>query len=885
MSVEIATYRLQMCGAFTLNDAAAITDYLAQLGISHLYSSPLLQAGKGSAHGYDVLDHTRVSSELGGEAAFTRLSQALTKHGLGLLLDIVPNHMAIGKDNRWWWDVLENGQASRYAPYFDVEWMPPESKLHHKVMLPVLEDHYGRVLEAGLCRVERRDGTFTIHYRDHRFPISPRSLPFLLTRVGSYAESDHLGFFATALDQLPSSRATDWGSLRRRHRDKGILMTLFARFLREDRETAAAVDRAIEELNRDPQALHDLLERQNYRLAFWRTAERELAYRRFFDINTLIGLRTEDEQVFADIHELVFRWLKPEGPVDGVRVDHTDGLPDPEQCLVRLRDRVQSGWIVVEKILMPDERLRTPWPVSGTTGYDFLNQVMGLFVDREGEAAFTRFYADFTGETRPFPEIVREKKHQVLRQVLGSDLNILTSMLSNICERHVQHRDHTRHELHEALREVMVEFPVYRTYVRPRMGQVDSDDEAVVTRVLHGVVARRPELGPDLLRFIRDILLLNVTGEQESDFVTRFQQVTGPVMAKGAEDTAFYCYHRFIALNEVGGDPGRFGVTLEEFHAWCRYMQQHWPNTMLSTSTHDTKRSEDVRARLATLSEMPARWIDQVSAWSKRHLGYWGTHPPDHNFEYFWYQTLVGAWPLEQERALPYCEKAVREAKIHTSWTDPRPPYEDAVKSFVRRLYEDRRFIQELGDFVEGLEQDGYRTALAQTLIKLTAPGVPDFYQGTELWNFSVVDPDNRRPVDYALLRRLLQELAGLSPEAIWSRRSEGLPKLWIIQQALRVRHERPQAFGPAGDYAPLQAKGDKQAHVVAFMRGGEIVTIAPRWFVKLNNDWGETVIDLPPGRWVHAFAGRIVEGGACRLCELLQTFPVALLCKESSPV
>ena len=880
MRNEIATYRMQMHRGFTLDDAAATAEYLAQLGVSHLYSSPVLQAVKGSTHGYDVLDHSRVNVELGGEAAFKHLSEALRKHDLGLLLDIVPNHMAIGgRDNLWWWDVLENGQSSRYAPYFDVEWMPPESKLHHLVMLPVLGDHYGRVLDAGEIHIERHGGAFTVHYHDHVFPVAPRSLQFILTRAASGATPEHLAFFADALEHLPSSWATDWVSLQRRHRDKGILGALLTRFLQEDLTAAAAVDRAIQEINRDHQALHELLERQNYRLAFWRTATQDLGYRRFFDITTLIGLRTEHEQVFADVHDLVFRWLRPNGPVDGVRVDHPDGLLDPEQYLLRLRERVPSGWIVVEKILMPDEQLRASWPVSGTTGYDFMNQVMGLFINRDSEEALTRFYGEFTGETRSFPDILREKKLQILRQVLGSDLNILTSMLLNICERHPHHRDYTRKDLHEALRELMAEFPVYRTYVRPRTGHVSEDDARVVMLAIQNVGTRRPDLGGDLLGFIRDILLLKVAGDLESDFVTRFQQVTGPVMAKGAEDTAFYCYHRFIALNEVGGDPGRYGTTVEQFHAWCQDMQRHWPKTMLSTSTHDTKRSEDVRARLVILSEMPTRWMETVSAWSKRHMSYWGTQPPDHNFEYFLYQTMVGAWPLEQERALAYCEKAMREAKLHTSWTDPHTEYEESIRSFVRSLYENEEFIRELGRFVGDLEQYGQQTSLSQTLIKLAAPGIPDIYQGTDLWNFSLVDPDNRRPVDYGARRKLLHELPGLSPEIIWERRQEGLPKLWIIRQALRVRHERPQAFGPQGQYSPLYARGEKAAHVVSFMRAGEVITIAPRLFLNLQG-WHDTEIDLPEGRWRQEFDGRVFDGGVCRLHDVLHTFPVGLLCR-----
>ena len=852
MRNEIATYRIQMHRGFTLDDAAAVAEYLAQLGISHLYSSPVLQAVKGSTHGYDVLDHSRVNVELGGEAAFEHLSEALRKHDLGLLLDIVPNHMAIGgRDNLWWWDVLENGQSSRYAPYFDVEWMPPESKLHHLVMLPVLGDHYGRILDAGEIHVERHDGAFTVHYRDHVFPVAPRSIPFILMRAASSAASEDLAFFADALEHLPSSWATDWVSLQRRHRDKGILGILLTRFLQEDSTAAAAVDRAILEINRDHQALHELLERQNYRLAFWRTATQDLGYRRFFDINTLIGLRTEHEQVFADVHDLVFRWLRTNGPVDGVRVDHPDGLLDPEQYLICLRERVPSGWIVVEKILMPDEQLRASWPVSGTTGYDFMNQVMGLFIDRDSEEPLTRFYGEFTGETRSFPDILREKKLQILRQVLGSDLNILTSMLLNICERHPLHRDYTRQDLHEALRELMAEFPVYRTYVRPRTGHVSEEDERVVMLAIQNVGTKRADLGGDLLGFIRDILLLKVAGDLESDFVTRFQQVTGPVMAKGAEDTAFYCYHRFIALNEVGGDPGRYGTTVEQFHAWCQDMQRHWQKTMLSTSTHDTKRSEDVRARLVILSEMPTRWMERVSAWFQRHIRYWGTHTPDHNFEYFLYQTLIGAWPISKDRLVAYMEKAARESKQQTSWTQQNNEFEDSLRNFVELSLDSQGFVADLESFVARITSAWQGNSLAQTLLRYTAPGIPDTYQGSELWDLRLVDPDNRTPVDYEERLSLLNELKkGIAPEEIMRRATNGMPKLWVAYKALTLRRTHPEWFGADAKYVPLRVRGPNDEHVVAYLRGDRVATIVTRWPLTLDSGAAKSAIELPPGNW-----------------------------------
>lgn len=881
MHQRIATYRVQLCEDFTLTDAATIVEYLSQLGISHLYSSPILQAVTGSTHGYDVLDHTRVNSDLGGEGALTRLAQVLSQQGLGLLLDIVPNHMAIGKGNHWWWDVLENGQASPYAFYFDVEWEPPENKFHHLVLLPVLGDHYGRILDARELQVERQGSMFTVRYHDQVFPLSPRSLSLVLQRAAYHMDRDQLEFFAGALDQLPSSREIDEAALRRRHRDKVVLLALLGRFFQEECAAAASVDRTIKELNHNPQALHELLERQNYRLAFWRTAERDLGYRRFFDINTLIGLRTEEPHVFADIHRLLFKWLTPDGPVEGVRVDHPDGLLDPLQYLERLREHLHTGWIVVEKILMHDEHLRNSWPVSGTTGYDFLNQVTGLFIDPDAQEALTRFYTEFTGEARPFAEVLREKKRQILHQMLGSDVNILTSMLLKICERHIHHRDYTRHELHEALQEMIIAFPVYRSYIRPADDRIDPEDEAIVIRTVQNVGADRPELNLDLLRFVGDILLLKIRGPLETDFVARFQQVTGPAMAKGAEDTAFYCYHRFIALNEVGGDPGRFGLSLQDFHRWCGRMQSEWPNTMLSTSTHDTKRSEDVRARLVVLSEIPTQWAAHTASWASQHARYWKTWLPDRNFEYFWYQTLVGTWPLEQERALPYCEKAIREAKMHTSWTHPQALYEEAVKGFVQCLYDDEQFIGDLTRFVDELDEYGLATSLSQLLIKLTAPGIPDLYQGSELWNFTLVDPDNRRPVDYELRRHLLQELLRMNPWDVWGRRREGLPKLWIVQKTLQLRREHPRLFGATGNYFPIHATGPKSDHVIAYLRGGEVLTIAPRWFLKLGGTWDTTAIELPPGQWRHVFDGRSFTGGPCFMKELLDLFPVALLFKE----
>jgi (1->4)-alpha-D-glucan 1-alpha-D-glucosylmutase len=871
-----ATYRVQLQPGFGFAEAAGLADYLAELGVSHLYSSPCLQTTPDSLHGYDVVDPTRVSAELGGAAGHEQLVEALRRHGFGLILDIVPNHMAITAENPWWQDVLANGPASRYAAFFDVDWDPPEARLQNVVLLPVLGDHYGRVLEAGELRVVREGARFTVRYQDHRFPVSPRSLETLLAAAAERCGAELLAFLAGAHGRLPHPTATDWASVQRRHRDARVLADLLERLLCEEPRVAAALDAALAEVNAKPDALDAWLERQNYRLAFWRAAGRDLGYRRFFDISTLIGLRMEDPRVFADTHALVLRWLG-EGVLDGVRIDHPDGLRDPEGYLRRLHDAAPRAWIVVEKILEPGERLRDTWPVAGTTGYEFLQRVGGLFVSPEGERPLTECYATFTGEPTDYAALVRETKHLVMRDILGADVNRLTARFLEICERHRRHRDYTRHELHEALRETVACFPVYRTYVRAEMGEVHNADVRTVEDAIAAAKAHRSDLD-DLLDFLRDILLLRVRGPAETELAMRFQQLTGPVMAKGVEDTAFYRFHRLVALNEVGGDPGALGVSVDAFHRACADTAARWPLTMLATSTHDTKRGEDVRARLALLSEIPGEWATAVRRWAARNARYRRGEWPDRNAEYLCYQTLVGAWPLEVDRARAYMEKAAREAKVHTSWTDRNEAYEAALGTFVERALADADFVADLDAFVAPLVAPGRTNALAQTVLKLTAPGVPDLYQGTELWTLTLVDPDNRRPVDYELRRRLLRELAALTPEAILARSDEGLPKLWVIRQALGLRRRRPELFGPAGTYRALWAAGRRADHVVAFCRGDGAITVVPRLVLTLAGDWQDTTVDIPSGRWEHVLTGDRLEGGLVPLAGLLARFPVALL-------
>ena len=889
-----STYRVQLTPRFGFDEAAAVAGYLADLGVTHLYSSPILQAAPGSTHGYDVVDHRRVNTDLGGEAGHRRLQSALAAAGLGHVLDVVPNHMAVGvgPDNAWWWDVLENGPAGVYASHFDVDWDPPEAKLRHTVLLPILGDHYGRVLEAGELRLERHAGTFTVRYHEHVAPVAPRSLDRLLSAAAETCGSDELESIAAALGRLPHATATDRESVRERHRDKEVLRARLAELLEQQPEVAAAVDRRVHEVNGDWDSLHGLLERQNYRLAYWRTAGRELDYRRFFDVNTLVGVRVEDPQVFEDTHGLVLEWVR-DGVVDGLRIDHPDGLRDPEGYLRCLREATGRAWVVVEKILEPGERLPAGWPVAGTTGYDFLERVGGLFVDPAGRQRLLELYAEVTGEPVDFQEVAHAKKHLVLRDILGADLNRLTAQFVEVCECNRRYRDYTRHQLHEVLREVVACFPVYRTYVRPDHATVSETDVAAVEAAVAAAVERRPDLDGELFAFLADLLLLrrrsgsapglpSTPGEAEAELVYRFQQVTAPVMAKGVEDTAFYTYVPLASLNEVGGSPGQWSVSVAEFHRRTAEAQRDWPESMLGTSTHDTKRSEDVRARLHLLSEVPDGWGDAVRRWVKangRHRT--GEGLPDANAEYLLYQTLVGAWPLGPDRAVAYMEKASKEAKARTSWIDPDPAYDAALRSFVEGVLADETFQADLRSFVEPLVEPGRVTSLAQTLVKLTAPGVPDVYQGSELWDLSLVDPDNRRPVDYALRRRLLAELPALDAEAIWARIEHGLPKLHVTREALHLRRRRPDAFGARGSYEPLAADGARAGHVVGYLRGDAVAAVVPRLVLGLRGDWADTSLDLPPGRWLNVLTGDHLPGGRVTLAGLLARFPVALLERE----
>jgi (1->4)-alpha-D-glucan 1-alpha-D-glucosylmutase len=864
---------VQISAAFGFDRVAAIAEYLARLGISHLYASPYLLATEGSSHGYDITDYRQVSMDRGGDAARRRMNRALADHGLGQVLDIVPNHMATDPArNMLWADVLRNGRNSRYSHFYDINWEPAEQKLHGKVLVPILGEPYGDTLEAGKLAVRREGAVVTLHYEDHRLPVAPESLAGPLGAAAAGAGSDSLAFYAHALSECAIRPGAEG------ERDARVLEEQIARLLEDEPALAAAYDDVLGEINQSPDRLDELLGRQHYRLAYWRTADHEINYRRFFSIDTLAGVRVEDSAVFDHTHELVLRWLEG-GEIDGLRVDHIDGLRAPEAYLRRLRHRAGEAWIVVEKILEGAETLPTSWPVAGTTGYDFLNHAGGLFVDPAGEKPLTELYAGLIGDATGYGEIVRQSRARIVDGNLRSEVDGLTALLVEASQRHRRYRDLGRSELRAALSELIISLPVYRTYVGEDADGQRQEDVRYIDEALSVAGQQRPDLDARLWDYLRRMLLV-WRGEPEIEFVARFQQLTGAAMAKGVEDTAYYRYNRLVSLNEVGGDPGHFGVAPEAFHRFCTHLQQHWPETMLTTSTHDTKRGEDVRLRISALSEIPRWWRGAVERWSRRSEVHRRDGMPDRNDEYLLYQTLAGTWPIEEDRLQQYMLKAAHEAKRHTSWKIPNADYEGALAAFVHGVVNDADLIADLEALLAPLIRPARISSLAQTLIKYTAPGVPDLYQGTELWDMSLVDPDNRRPVDYDLRRDLLAELDGLSPEAVLARMNEGLPKLLVIRRALEVRRAHPELYAARATYQPLAATGERAHHVVAFARSGGAITVVPRLLVGLAGDWGDTTLELPAGRWVNAFTADECEGRQ-RLTDLLRRFPVALLVRQ----
>jgi (1->4)-alpha-D-glucan 1-alpha-D-glucosylmutase len=931
--VPSATYRVQLGPAMGFAEAAELVPYLQSLGISDFYSSPVLQARRGSTHGYDVTDPTRLSAELGGEAGFESLVARLHHHGMGLLLDIVPNHMAATAENPWWADLLRFGQSSPFARFFDVDWDPPYSPIKEKVLVAMLGRPYGQVLEGGELRVALEKNGFVVRYWERSLPLDPGTTAGLL-RAAAARLTEQLGAderaaaelaeLAGLMETLPERSARDAAAqaARRRWQSTGQ-PRLWSRYV-DAPAVRAAIDHAAARLSGrkgepasfDP--LDGVLRAQAFRLGSWRSAREKLNYRRFFNINDLASLRMQDAVVFDACHDLVARLVREE-KVDGLRVDHVDGLHDPARYLRRLRERVGSRgralYLVVEKILMGDEALPSHWPVAGTTGYDFATAINGVFIDPEGYAELGRIHAQATGEAVAFDDLVYRRKRQVITDLFPGELWALEHHLFQIAEQDRHGCDLPIRDLRQALVDVLACLPVYRTYTRGF--ELRPEDRRTLRRAFAEAHRRTPTLNTRALGFLARVLTLDLpatlTRRQRRawlDFVMSWQQVTGPVTAKGLEDTALYLYNRFTPANEVGGDPGSPVRSPEDLHAFLANRQKRYPATMNATSTHDSKRSEDVRARLDALSELSDEWGERFGRWREANRDARqrvdGVQVPDADAESLLYQTLLGIWPFQagdlealRERVGAYMIKARREAKQQTSWLRPNEPYERALASFIGAILArpDGPFLSELRAFADRLAFYGALNSLAQVLLKIAAPGVPDFYQGSELWDLNLVDPDNRGPVDFAqrslglaaLLRHASHDRAGLLRELLAGWR-DGRIKLFLTAAALRFRRDHRDLF-VMGEYVPLRPTGSRGENAIAFARrhGSDwALTVVPRLVARLTRPgtmplgeavWLGSRLELPasaPRRWLNVLTGE--EGSDLHLSTLFGTFPVALL-------
>jgi (1->4)-alpha-D-glucan 1-alpha-D-glucosylmutase len=980
-----ATYRLQFNRNFRLNDARELIPYFQALGISTLYASPLLQAREGSTHGYDITDHNKINSEIGSEEELRELAAALESNRMGLLLDTVPNHMGVGHGtNPWWQDVLQNGRASKFANYFDIDWNPLKPELHNKVLLPILGKQYGEELESGKLVLQYTDGEFAVRYYDRYLPLDPQSYSLVFEASGdlrsntSHPHVRELRSLSVAFSELPSHEMTEQDRAQKRQREIPFLKQRLRELGEISDEIRALISDTVARVNGtvgDPKSfdtLHRLLEAQAYRLAHWRVSAEEINYRRFFDINDLVGLRMEDPAVFAATQVLIRRLLA-NGTIQGIRVDHPDGLFNPPQYFTRLQmlyaasqccgpepqaavaeNGIELGvqtaygqfateqtrsplYVLVEKILEPGEDLPREWPVDGTVGYDFLNLLNGIFIDTRNRKAFTSFYHRYIGGPVDLDMLVYRSKKLIMNSALSSEVNVLGHMLDEISSTDRRARDFTRKVLREAIRETIACFPVYRTYVDER-GNISDRDREYIEQAIARAKRRGGSMPAPVFDFLKDILLLRgndggvpIYGYRKQLYFTlKFQQLTGPVMAKGMEDTTCYIYNRFVSVNEVGGSPRQFGVELDEFHHGNRKRLEDWPSSMLATSTHDTKRSEDVRMRLDVLSEIPRVWAAAAMRWrrtnrgKKRGIGD-GRAVPDLNEEYLLYQTLAGTWPVRLENDKPcavltreerpiyikriqeYMTKAVHEAKVNLSWVNQNPDYVEALQRFIDRILSQgteshpNRFLQLVHPFILRVAFFGAMNSLSQTLLKLTAPGVPDIYQGQELLDFSLVDPDNRRPVDFRFRRVLLDCLrqrendASLLPEMLrdWP---DGRAKMWVSWKTLQWR-ERNLKLAKRGEYIAIEPEGTYSRHVIAFARKigqSYAVAIAPRFGFTLTQGepkpplgdvWQDTTVRILNGPTRNLLTGENVQAGgdgALQIAEVLRSFPVALLMRDS---
>ena len=866
----IATYRLQLHRGFTLAAAAEVLPYLARLGISHVYLSPCLQATPGSEHGYDVVDPSRISDDLGGEVAWRAFVQAARDSGLGVLLDIVPNHMAASWDNLWWRDLLQHGPYSAYAETFDVS--PCDGGERWRLHLCTLDRAYGNVLRDGGFLIDLGGKEPALACGGLRGPLNPLSWPLFLEPAAEVAPGAAVPRPSPDLRDLLSpdvasriqyARAADesrswWQAIRREPRMLG------------------AVQAGCEAMARDPARMHELIERQYYRPCWWRLEGEAVNYRRFFNIGGLVGVRMENPAVFAATHARVARMVE-DGDIDGLRVDHPDGLRDPAGYLKELRSLVSTARIYVEKILDADEMLPRSWPVEGTVGYDFLSKVNRLWMHGEKADRLTAIYAEYTRHSVNFPGLVRDKKLATIDSAFTGDCRRLVGAAVELARAEWRWRDLSARQIETAIRALTALLAVYRPSRPPAPGAARARDLAVLAAAIAEARAFATDVFPDTWDFLHEVLAREEPDPIAGDFIARWQQLTPAVMAKGAEDTTFYVYDRLVSGNEVGSQPSALGIPAEQFHAYCHRLSADWPRNLLATSTHDNKRSEDVRLRISLLTEIPERWSEAVQSWTRLNQPAWGGRQPDRHAEYLLYQTLVGAWPISIERVQAYMLKACREAKVHTSWIEPDADYEAAVTGFAARILGDTSFVESIEAFIAPLLRPAGIHSLAQTLIKLTAPGVPDFYQGTELWELSLVDPDNRRPVDFALRATLLERSAKADVTDVLAAWESGWPKLWMIWRVLRFRRDNEAIFAEARSYEPVMARGAKLAHVFAYRRGGDVIVIVPRFILSLDGGWEDTSVVLPAGAWRNEFSGAI-HAGDTRVAELFSAFPVTLL-------
>ncbi len=932
MRVPTATYRIQFVPGFGFQALQAQLEYLRDLGISHIYASPIFGSRPGSTHGYDVVAPDRMNLELGSAKEFDGLLEAIRTIGLGWIQDIVPNHMAFDYRNTMLMDVLEHGEASPYYTMFDIDWNHPSESIQGKLLAPILGRFYGECLELGELQLAFVGDSFRVHYYEQEFPVSPASYAGILNHrlVGleSRLGKNHPDVRAVLeiMQGFRSLPPMDQPQERRNQID--YLKNTLGALVKAREPVQQHIAETLQAYNGEPgnpdsfDALDELLAEQMYRLSFWKVATEEINYRRFFNINQLISVRVEDEQIFRATHSFVLRLIW-QNLIDGMRIDHIDGLYDPGAYLRRLREAAPDAYVVVEKILDPEEDYPSSWPVQGTTGYDFLNAVNGILCDRRSDQALEKTYFRFIGKVVPYDQLVSEKKRLFLGRHMAGDIDRLALRLRAISGRNRHARDITLYGLRRALVELLTFFPVYRSYVSP--AAFESSDRQYIEQAVRRAMESAPGLSLEL-KFIERFLLLEfdpkatAAGRKDMiDFVMRFQQMTGPLMAKGLEDTALYVYAKLLSLNDVGGNARKVGVSPVEFHFFNKKRAQLRPLSLNTTSTHDTKRGEDVRSRISVLSEMPREWAQHVSLWKRtnRKLKVRSGHVaiPDENDEYFLYQTLIGSFPFDGvtegsyvERIKEYAIKAVREAKVHTAWLRPDETYEQGYLSFVERILDtshETQFLKDFLPFQRRVAWYGMLNSLSQVTLKATCPGIPDFYQGTELWDLSLVDPDNRREVDYGCRRDMIADLVlreqadlrGLLPELLGNLQ-DGRAKLYLIRKLLAARKDYAAAF-QKGDYVPLTIRGTHQNAVIAFARrGGEstVVVLVPRLLTGVVSEgvvptgtdiWGDTVVDLPRGGsdiWFDMIAGIERQGrDDVAVGNALHHFPVAVLVQRHS--